>query len=238
VRRRWLTRRASLVAVAVGLAVVFGTGAGGGLLLLVFLSSSSALTRLRASAKVADGGEHAASSGGRTGGQVWANGGVAALCAMLSPLPGMQGLAAGVAGALAAATADSWATEIGTAVRGKTVLVTSLREVTPGTSGGMSIAGTLAGLSGSILAGCLVTVASDLWATPWLPAAGSAGTGPWPGSAPALAACAAITLGGVTGMLVDSVLGATLEGRRPWIDNEAVNLLATLVGAAVAVLTI
>jgi uncharacterized membrane protein len=43
-----------------------------------------------------------------------------------------------------------------------------------------------------------------------------------------------VVAGGVGGMTVDSVLGATLEGDR--VGNETVNFLATLSGALVSVL--
>jgi len=35
-------------------------------------------------------------------------------------------------------------------------------------------------------------------------------------------------------MLLDSVLGATVQGAVKWLDNDAVNLAATLSGAACA----
>jgi uncharacterized membrane protein len=38
---------------------------------------------------------------------------------------------------------------------------------------------------------------------------------------------------GFAGMLIDSILGATLQRRR-WINNETVNFLATLAAAALA----
>jgi uncharacterized membrane protein len=46
----------------------------------------------------------------------------------------------------------------------------------------------------------------------------------------------AIAVAGVVGMLVDSMLGATVQGKVRWMDNDAVNLAATLSGAACAAL--
>jgi len=46
----------------------------------------------------------------------------------------------------------------------------------------------------------------------------------------------AIVVAGIVGMLVDSMLGATVQGKVRWMDNDAVNLAATLSGAACAAL--
>ena len=40
-----------------------------------------------------------------------------------------------------------------------------------------------------------------------------------------------IATGGVVGMLLDSLLGATVQGKVRWMDNDAVNLAATITGA-------
>jgi uncharacterized protein (TIGR00297 family) len=234
-RRGWLTRSGRLAATLIGLTVLAGTGAGGALLLVVFLASTSWLTRFRADAKSPDGREHGSGARGRNARQVMANGGVAALCSGASLLPGFEAAAAGVAGALAAAIADSWATEIGTALRGHTVLATSLRRVAPGTSGGVSMGGTLGALAGAALAGVITVATRTSWTLPCVLTERASATAGWPGTGPALSVVLIVIVAGASGMFVDSLLGASVESRRPWIDNEAINTMATVTGAAVAI---
>jgi uncharacterized membrane protein len=145
------------------------------------------------------------------------------------------------AGAIAAAAADTWATEIGAFSPFPPRLITSGRRVTRGASGGITALGTLGGVAGALTIAWLAHVAGPR------------------GKAPGLLILAAA---GVAGMLADSVLGATLQGKYEcpacdarfergqtvchepvrlasgwrWLDNDGVNLAATLVGAAVAVL--
>jgi uncharacterized protein (TIGR00297 family) len=157
------------------------------LLLLAFFVSSSLL-----SAKKTTRNER----------QVIANGGVAALAALGASW-------AAFAGALAAATADTWATEIGAHARTMPRLITNGRPVPAGTDGGMTLLGTTGGIVG---AGCIAGVSYLLGYR----------------DAPVIAAA------GAAGMVLDSLLGATVQGTVRWIDNDAVNLAATLTGAAVA----
>lgn len=208
----WLTRRGAAAALAVGLATAWGMGWRGVLLLFAFFMSSSVLTR-----KTAAHGD-----GRRNERQVLANGGVAALAALLGSWPAF-------AGALAAATADTWATEIGSRSRTQPRLITSGAPVPAGTSGGITLLGTLGGIAGAAFIGTL-------------------------------AGLVAVGIAGAVGMVLDSVLGATMQGRfecprcgarteQPgtvchepvrgvrgfaWLDNDAVNLAATLAGALVA----
>lgn len=188
----WLTRGGAAAALAVGLATIWGFGWRGLVLLLAFFVSGSLLTT------AAKGGD------GRNARQVIANGGVAAVAA----LTGNWSL---FAGALAAANADTWATEIGSHSRTLPRLITNGAVVPAGTDGGMTLLGTTGGIAGAGLVAGLSY------------AFGHRGT-------------VAIAVAGVVGMLVDSLLGATVQGKTRWMDNDAVNLAATLSGAACAAL--
>ena len=114
------------------------------------------------------------------------------------------------AGSLAAAMADTLSSEVGGLFDGPR-LVTTLKRVPPGTDGGVTWQGTLAGTVGAAGVGAvsLLLVA-----------------------APAAPVVAVVAAAGGVGMFVDSLLGATVEGDR--VDNEAVNLLATASGGLLA----
>ena len=149
---------------------------------------------------------------GRSAGQVLANTTVAALLAAASPFAASSELwLAGAAAALAEAAADTVSSEFGQAAGGRTLLLTNLRAVTPGSNGGVSLAGTLAGLlaAGIVAATCAVF-----------------GVIPGPHAA-------AATVAAMLGMFVDSFLGATAEPRG-WITNNGVNLAGTLMAAGTA----
>ena len=151
--------------------------------------------------------------GGRRGaGNAIANCGVAAVAAIgavTTPYPA-EALCALVA-ALTAGGSDTIASEIGKAWGRSTFLVTTFRRVKPGTSGAMSVEGTMAGLLGAIA----------------LAAFGAAlGLMPFSAVLPVVAAATA-------GAVVESALGATFEG--PGIlNNDMLNFLNTAVAAAVA----
>jgi len=139
---------------------------------------------------------------GRRASQVAANLGVAAIFAA-------AGGFGGAVAALAEATADTVSSEIGQAVGGQAVLLTTRRPVTAGTDGGVSLAGTVAGVLGAA-----VIVGIGGWHHAWPEK-----------TAVMIAACA--------GLFFDSLLGATAE-RRGWIGNDVVNLASTLFSALLA----
>ncbi len=152
---------------------------------------------------------------GRNAAQVAANLGVAGLAAAFSlihPVPGSW-YSVMVVAALAEATADTLASELGEVVGGQPLLVTTFRRVAPGTDGAISLAGTLAGVSGALLVAAVSSTTLKL----------------------RVGDTSAAVLGAVGGLLVDSLLGATIE-RRGWLNNDAVNFLSTLAAALIATL--
>ncbi|WP_336343743.1 DUF92 domain-containing protein [Halalkalicoccus ordinarius] len=114
-------------------------------------------------------------------------------------------------GAVATAMADTLSSEIG-GVYDRPRLITTLKPVAPGTDGGVTWQGEVAGLTGALV------VALPTWLL--FEAVGPFGA-------------TAVVLAGVAGMTADSLLGATVENR--WLDNQGVNFLATFVGAVVCV---
>ena len=234
----------ALTVAGAGAAVVIGTlcllaGWSWAALLILYFVVAVAFSKLGADAKERRTGGVVAKSGRRDAVQVLANGGVFALAAFLSgqsAAPNAVLLAAAAAGALAASAADTLATEIGTFVGGEPRSVIGWRAVPAGTSGGVSAAGSLAMFGGAML----VALAARIM-----------GLTPHP---------IAVALGGVAGAVADSLLGALVQERRQcprcdlaterrvhdcgtatvlaggvaWLDNDLVNLCATLVGAMVA----
>jgi uncharacterized protein (TIGR00297 family) len=183
-RRGALSTTGALAATAVGAATSGFGGLPASLGLVAFFVTGSALSRRRAVA-----GEVVAAKGHRRDAvQVLANGGVAALALVLGAGGWRPGRAAAL-GALAAAAADTWASDIG--VRSPTLprsIVTG-RHVPPGASGGVTPLGWLAAAGGALVVGGVWTLAED--------------------RRPSRLALA--LLAGLAGSLADSVAGATLQ---------------------------
>ncbi len=211
--------------------------------MLAFFISSSLLSKLFASRKHALA-EKFEKGANRDWGQVFANGAVGAFLAVVALLaPGESWPWLAYAGAMAAVNADTWATELGVLSQAQPRLITSGQPVPVGTSGGITLLGTLSTLAG----GAFVALAG------WIFQAASRSFG----------FIAAVSLGGLAGSLLDSLLGATIQAiyydpvreketervillpdgspAKPlrgftWMNNDMVNLISSVCGALVAAL--
>jgi uncharacterized protein (TIGR00297 family) len=205
---RSLTLSGAVAACSIGTLVLGSVGWSGYGVLLSFFILGSAATHLgyrrKRDKQMAQG-----HGGRRSARNALANGLVAAACALFAARTAFPGLfTLGFVGALAAAAADTVESEIGQLWGSRTVLITSLQAVPPGTDGGISVAGSGAGL----LAAWLVAVVG------------------WTGGMLSASQIPLVALAGFLATLLESIVGATLE-RRQLLDNEAVNFVNTLAGA-------
>jgi uncharacterized protein (TIGR00297 family) len=207
-----LTFTAAFTGWLVGLMVFIGAGYGGVFMLATFFILGTTATSVGIKFKE-NLGIAEARKGRRTGGQVIANAGVAALCGILVLVfPNHSGLLQlAIAGSLASATADTVSSELGNVYGSNYYNIITFKKDTKGLDGVVSLEGTLAGIVGSIIIGFVYYLFfKDMQHGVW------------------------IILAGATGNLADSVLGATIE-RKKFIGNNAVNFLNTLTGALVAI---
>jgi uncharacterized protein (TIGR00297 family) len=230
-----LSRGGALASILVGTSIVTGASWRGATMLGSFFAPSSALSRLaRPNAFGAKGDR-------RDAAQVLANGAVAAAGALLAPRLGQSRASALSSGALAAAAADTWATEIGSRSRATPRMLTSWAPAPRGASGAVTPLGLAASLGGALSVGCAALLVAPL-------------------TERRVGHVARIAAAGVIGALADSALGATLQERRwcarcampteaaqhacgatttvaggvPGITNDVVNFLCTLSGATAA----
>ena len=230
---RALTLSGCIAAWTVGTSVLYGTGWKGGAVLAAFFVSSNLISRFN---RIAIAPSLDAKSDRRDLLQVYANGGVAAAVAVASAGQLSFWL---LTITLAAAAADTWATALGARSRVPPRLLAFGRSVPPGTSGGM----TLIGSGGAALGAATISAVGAL-------VSGMSLIFP------------AGTLVGSVGMVIDSALGAVVQGRfycqscdvasewrvhgcgqrtrrtggLAWLDNDWVNFLTTASAAGAGLL--
>ena len=209
-KRKSLDLFGSAVMVIMGVIIIFSAGANWLLLIVLFLVLSLLATRYSKKYKMSLG----EFEGRRTSKNVISNGVVACFMAAFGGyyLP----FVGGFIGAIATATADTLASEIGVLDKHPR-LITTFQMVDPGTNGAVSALGTAIGVVGAAIIG-IAAYFLGIVANP-------------------LSAILVSVISGTVGCFMDSILGALFENRG-FITNEHVNLLATIVGAIVGILLI
>lgn len=191
-RARSLTMSGALAATVVGAGIMISGGWRWGLLLIAFFLSSSLLSRVVARVRPSQG-LNVKRGATRDAVQVVANGGIAFVIALVWLITERDWLAVAFAASVAAAAADTWATEIGAFSKRRPRLITTGKPVERGVSGGVSMLGTIASIAGAVFIAGIAALVLDLVSV----------------SPASLLVCA--TIAGVAGSLTDSLLGATLQ---------------------------
>lgn len=235
-RSQSLSRGGAVAATLLG-TVSAAAGYAWAILLIAYFVASTIVSRIGAAEKERLTAAIVAKGGRRDARQVLANGGVFGVAAVGMLLDPSVGWAALAAGSLCASASDTWATEIGTRFGGVPRSILSGKAVPAGTSGGVTVIGSLGAVAGSLF------VAAVALAVGWT-------------RTTALSAA----VGGVLGAAADSLLGATLQVRRwcdacdsaterarhdcgaitrvsggvPGLDNDMVNLFSVIAGGTFA----
>lgn len=254
-RKKALAPSGVLGAMVVG-TLIFGYGGWvWGLVLITFFILSSALSYYKGAAKK-ELSEKFEKGARRDFSQALANGGAGALIAVVfAYLIRDPFMVAAFTGAMATVNADTWATEIGVLSKKPPRLITTGKIVEPGTSGGISLLGTLATTAGGLIIGIAIAGFSLLDGALGGASYAQAGLAtPWE----LLLFLPAATFGGLLGSLCDSFLGATVQAiyyspnRKKetekkidadgspnqhlrgwiWLNNDWVNFLSSIAGAA------
>lgn len=150
-----LTISGVIAAVLVGLAVYFGFSAAGLLLLGVFFATSSIWSKYKSTLKTKME-EKLAKGARRDWRQVLANGGAAALFSMIHYFDNAPIWLLAFAISIASANSDTWASEIGSLSLKDPIYIRTFKRIDKGTSGAVSLLGSFAALSGSLLIALIV----------------------------------------------------------------------------------
>jgi len=169
--------------------------------------------------------------------QVLANGGFAALLVLLNQVYYSELLYPIYVSSLAAVCADTWATEIGTLWKTKTINILNFKKVEQGSSGGVSFNGII----GAILGAFIIPISSLSWI-----------------SKNFINFILVVTISGVLGSIIDSFLGASVQSQfkcricgkitekrmhcnqvsahykgLKWVNNDFVNFITSLSGGII-----
>lgn len=238
---RQLTASGAVAAFLVGFGTTYLLGFGALALLMLFFLAAGVLSKIAKRRSKVDALKIQAKGSRRDGMQVFANGGMALVAAVLYYFSPSMVVLVMFGASIAEAASDTFAGEVGILSKTKPVSIITGRPMKPGLSGAVSALGSLAGLLGSAL------IALS-WMGNFLPL-----------TAKGFAYASVVAVSGFFGCLMDSVLGATVQAhyynkesdsltehpllngeKLPlvrgfgWIDNDLVNLMSNVIATLLA----
>lgn len=210
-----LTKLGLLHATILGIGLWTFLGPKGWLAGVIYFVLGSLVTKIKFKEKERRG--IAEKRGGDRGPEnVWGSAAAAMVCAVLTYIKPAYSSAftVGFIASLATKLSDTFASEIGKAYGKNTYLITTLKMVPRGTEGAVSVEGTVAGVVGSAI---MAAVGFPLGLLT---------------SSKGFAACIIAAFIATT---AESFIGAIYQDKYPWLTNELVNLINTIIGASCAV---
>lgn len=238
-KERLLTQSGAIAACFVGFSVLLGTGWRGFLILGLFFASSSFFSSYKKHQKKAVE-DKLANTSRRNWAQVAANGGIPAAFSLVYAYTLNEVYLYAFIVSIAAAAADTWASELGVLSKGNPVKIKTLKRCEPGTSGAVSLFGTVASAVGAFMIAIASAFLFEL-------------------SFPILLIICAF---GFLGSVADTILGAFVQveytcpvcgvltekrehcGQRTiqvsgvsWFNNEAVNSSSILIASFLCIIT-
>jgi len=241
-RLKLLTVSGSIASFLLGFIIFYFMNFVGWLILVFFFISANILGKIGKKVKHVDISKIHKKGATRDWVQVFANGGIAGIAALLYGITGSIFPLVMFGASLAASTADTWASEAGVLSSEKPVSILTFTPVPTGMSGGVSWLGSLSSIIGSVLIGMLWYVSYKIG-----------------GDSRFLLLASIISLSGIAGSIIDSYLGATIQGHYwdsineivtereksgdivfelcrgiRWIDNDVVNLISNVISTLLA----
>lgn len=156
-----LTFSGAFAAFFIGMAVYSGIGIRGIFLLGIFFVTSSSWSKYKSSLKIKME-EKLAKGARRDWLQVVANGGAAGLFSIIYYFDDDFIWLIGFVVCLASANSDTWASEIGSLSKKAPIYIRTFKRIEKGTSGAVSLLGTIAGIAGAFLISFLSFVLFDI----------------------------------------------------------------------------
>lgn len=196
--RKSLTVSGSIGAIILGSGIYATSGLYGGTIMILFFVSSSLLSKYKKNLK-SDVAKQFDKTGNRDIFQVFANGGIGLIYSIIYYVTKDPIYLVPIGISFAASNADTWATELGVLNHGKPISLRTFKRVDNGTSGAISFLGTLSGYLGAQFIGIASVVIAYILKLDM-------------SNYSYMIILKSVTLGGFIGCIIDSILGATLQG--------------------------
>tara|TARA_Y100001968_G_scaffold148805_1_gene136092 strand:- start:1875 stop:2618 length:744 start_codon:yes stop_codon:yes gene_type:complete len=211
----FLTKKGWIHAGILGTVILGSIGWNGWISVCVYLFLGTLVTKIGFKNKASRG--IAEARGGKRGPEnVWGSAATGCSLALLSCFsPNFLDLfMVGFASSFSAKLSDTFSSEIGKRFGKRTFLITTLKPVSPGTEGAISVEGSIAGLIGSLIMTLVMLKLSIIYG---------------------LSVAFVVFFSGYVATFLESYIGAVVQNKLEWMTNELVNSIQTSIAAIISI---